>query len=154
MALQTWKSRGGLTLPSMSARELMVADPVSLPRTATIRGALNLLTAKGLDAAPVINDAGRPVGVVSESDILTHISEQQFGVRQALEAALIADIMTPVVISIVPDAPAERVVEEMVAHKVQRLYVVDGAGILLGVIGAMDVLRHLQTETSLAAHQG
>lgn len=50
-------------------------------------------------------------------------------------------------------APAERVVEEMVAHKVHRLYVADGAGILLGVIGAMDVLRHLQAETSLAAHQ-
>jgi CBS-domain-containing membrane protein len=54
--------------------------------------------------------------------------------------------MTPAVFGVSPDTPAHRVVSEMVGLKVHRLFVVDAAGALVGVISAMDVLKHLKFE--------
>jgi CBS domain-containing protein len=44
---------------------------------------------------------------------------------------------------VAPDTLAGKVVSEMVSLKVHRLFVVDDDGILVGVISALDVLRHL-----------
>jgi CBS domain-containing protein len=52
--------------------------------------------------------------------------------------------MTPAIFSVAPDTAASRVVEEMLALKVHRLFVVDSDGTLVGVITALDVLRHLR----------
>jgi CBS domain-containing protein len=51
--------------------------------------------------------------------------------------------MTPAVFSVPPETPVGKVVEEMLALKVHHLFVVDGDGVLVGVISALDVLRHL-----------
>src|SRR5262245_19873543 len=57
---------------SLRARDMMSANPVSIHRDAGIREALELLTDRGFGAAPVIDEAGRPIGVVSRTDILIH----------------------------------------------------------------------------------
>ena len=56
----------------------------------------------------------------------------------------VKEIMTPVVFSVAPDTPVRRVVEEMLALKVHRLFVVDGGGVLVGVVSATDILKHLE----------
>ncbi|MCI0464260.1 MAG: CBS domain-containing protein [Gemmataceae bacterium] len=43
-----------------------------------------------------------------------------------------------------PETPAAKVVEKMLALKVRRLFVVDGDGVLIGVISAIDVLGNLR----------
>jgi CBS domain-containing protein len=55
----------------------------------------------------------------------------------------VRDLMTPVVFSVHLEAPASKVVEEMLTLKVHRLFVVDEIGVLVGVITALDVLRHM-----------
>jgi CBS-domain-containing membrane protein len=108
-----------------------------------------LFTEKGITAAPVIDEAGHPVGVVSRSDLLVHQCEsckhRDDSAPTAAEGT-IADLMTPAVFGVSPDTPAHRVVSEMVGLKVHRLFVVDAAGALVGVISAMDVLKHLKAE--------
>jgi CBS domain-containing protein len=52
-------------------------------------------------------------------------------------------MMTPAVFSVLPSTPAARVIADMVALKVHQIYVVDDGGVLIGVISALDVLRHL-----------
>jgi len=64
-----------LALQAESAAELMTANPVSVRENATLREALVLLIDKGFSAAPVIDNAGRPVGVLSRSDLLVHDRE-------------------------------------------------------------------------------
>jgi CBS-domain-containing membrane protein len=59
---------------------------------------------------------------------------------------MVADVMTPVVFSVQLDTPANEVVYQLLKLKVHRLFVVDKAGALVGVISAMDVLRHLASE--------
>jgi CBS domain-containing protein len=51
--------------------------------------------------------------------------------------------MTPTVFCVHADTPAEKLVENMLALNVRRLFVVDDAGVLVGVVSAFDVLRGL-----------
>lgn len=134
-----------LTLDTRTASDLMTPSPVSLREDATFHEAVALLTGRGISAAPVIDEAGRPVGVLSLADIVIHDRESGFHVERP-GLTRVRDMMTPVVFSIAPDAPAWRVVGDMVALKVHRLFVVDTDGVLTGVISALDVLKHLHPE--------
>ncbi len=51
--------------------------------------------------------------------------------------------MTPAVFCVHADTPAAKVVDKMLALNVRRLFVVDDAGVLVGVVSAFDVLRGL-----------
>ena len=65
-----------LRLYAETAADLMVVNPISLRADANVREALVLLTDKGFSAAPVIDEAGRPVGVLSRGDLLVHDREK------------------------------------------------------------------------------
>ncbi|SRR5579883_1075932 len=157
-----------LTLKADTAADLMTPNPISIRAEASVGEAVALLTDKGFSAAPVIDTAGRPVGVLSRADILAHDRQaltrgtasdyyqrsqlalaenetsQAEGASRPADTFRAGDIMTPVVLSVRPDTPARRVVEDMVGYQVHRLFVVDDGGILVGVISALDVLKRLR----------
>jgi len=159
-----------LALWAQTAADLMMSNPMSIRADATVREAIEVLTDHGFSAAPVIDEAGRPLVVISRADILIHDREK--GAKQeapayyeradlttgagehlgpgfhveAVDTALVRDIMTPAVFSVAPDTPAASVVEQLVELKVHRLYVVEEDGTLVGVITALDILRHLRAE--------
>jgi len=147
-----------LTLEAVTAAELMSENPISIRAEASIMEAVALLTDRGFSAAPVIDEAGRPVGVVSRADILVHDREfhrapvlpearsmpEGFGVEDC-DPGKVEDIMTPGVFAVSPDTPVASVVEQMLALHVHQLFVVDDQGLLVGVISTLDVLRHLKT---------
>ena len=58
-----------LVLRAQTAEELMVPNPISLRAEAGVAEAIKLFTEKGIAAAPVIDEAGRPIGVISRSDL-------------------------------------------------------------------------------------
>jgi len=158
-----------MVLEAETAAELMTPNPVSVRDIATVRDGVKLLIDKGISAAPVIDNAGRPVGVLSRTDILIHNREKveylepmpEYFSKEELhtgwedlstgfqvekvDKTRVHELMTPVVFSVRPDTPARKVVEEMVALKVHRLFVVDSGGVLVGVISALDVLRFLHS---------
>lgn len=149
-----------LVLSARTAEELMIPNPISLRAEAGISEAIALFTEKGITAAPVIDEAGHPIGVVSRSDLLVHQREcamhrddyffaPTFDTRDAAQtgpAGTVADLMTPAVFGVSPDTPASRVVNDMVGLHVHRLFVVDSDGALVGVISAMDVLKQLRPQ--------
>ncbi len=149
-------------LHAETAAELMTPNPISLRDTATIREAVKLLTGRGFSAAPVIDAAGRPVGVLSRTDLLVRngelaetmdplvgLNEERVDLTLEsgadLDAALVRDHMTPVVFSVTPETPAQRVIDDMLSLHVHRLFVVDKAGVLVGVIAMVDILKYLRT---------
>jgi CBS domain-containing protein len=158
-----------LELRADTAAELMMPNPVSIRDNCLVREAVVLLTTKGFSAAPVIDEAGRPIGVLSRSDILVHDRESvqhlkhaeffheaelktEVGERlprgfqvEGVDKTRVRDLMTPAVFAVAPDAPAAKVIEEMLSLRVHSLFVVDGNGVLVGVISALDVLRHLRS---------
>ena len=154
-----------LTLHAGTAGDLMMSNPVSIRENASVHEAIVLFTKKGFSAAPVIDDAGRPVGVVSLSDVIIHDrtkiewgarASDRFKSEDAVngeprseiqvaddDTTRIGELMTPAVFSVSPDTATAKVIKEMLALKVHHLYVVDADGVLVGVISALDVLRHL-----------
>ena len=64
-----------LVLQAQTAADLMTPNPVSIRDTATLADAVALLTDKGFSGAPVIDEAGHPIGVVSRADIVAHDRE-------------------------------------------------------------------------------
>src|SRR5262245_27204091 len=61
---------------NMTAQEMMTPNPHSIREHATLDEAITFLIDKGFRAAPVIDDSGRPVGVISQSDIVIHDREK------------------------------------------------------------------------------
>lgn len=169
MRIHTAGTGQRLYLDAATAADLMTPNPVSIRASAPLKDAVVLLTDKGYSAAPVIDDAGQAIGVISRTDILMHDRESSaalaapeyyqtsdldtrrsgttsFERAQRSQRACVRDVMTPVVFSVSRHLPAARVVEEMLALNVHRLFVVDDGDVLVGVISMRDVLRHLQPE--------
>jgi CBS domain-containing protein len=165
----TLKSPGAaLKLDNLTAADLMAPNPISIAATANVQEALMLLTDKNFSAAPVIDDGGRPIGVISRSDLLIHDREQGHKVAlsadyyldtdiarenraipegyqvESIDPTTVFDIMTPAVFSVCPDTPVSKVVSEMIGLHVHRLFVIDEDGTLIGVISTMDLLKRLQ----------
>jgi CBS domain-containing protein len=147
--------RPPLLLRARAAAELMTPNPVSLRETVTAGEAAAFLTERGISAAPVINEAGAPVGVLSQTDLVVHDREtvESLASRRrrgensrqlSEEEDLVRDLMTPTVFTVRLEAPAAQVVEDMLALRVHRLFVVDGGGVLVGVVTATDILRRLE----------
>jgi CBS domain-containing protein len=143
-----------VTLDAGTAAGLMTANPVSIRKSATTSEAARLFTERRISAAPVIDEAGRPVGVVSSSDLVRFEGEKaQFGLsvcdpaggngKAGGEELPITAVMTPKVYAVRRGATAAEVVRAMLECRVHRLFVVDSGGVLVGVISALDVIRHL-----------
>jgi CBS-domain-containing membrane protein len=160
--------RSPLVLEAATAADLMTPEPVTIAANATLKEAILLLADRRISAAPVVDDAGRAIGVVSLRDIVEHDREtvrhapqapEYFTRRDLARAAgeelpggyqvesvdrtRACDLMTPVVFSVRPEASAEQVVQRLVNMKIHRLFVVDGDGVLVGLISTTDVVRNL-----------
>jgi CBS-domain-containing membrane protein len=130
-----------LTLRAATAAEIMTPGPVSLHLTATVDEATTFLTEKAFGAAVVIDEAGHPIGVVTKTDVLVHARQRRPGLEP--DDTPVTEFMTPAVFSVRPDTPARSVVEQLLALNVHHLFVSDAAGVIIGVISPVDVLRKL-----------
>jgi predicted transcriptional regulator len=159
-----------LVLKADSAKELMSPNPISIQAKATVNEATALLVERGFHAAPVVDDAGRPMGVISTGDILRHDREytrhlervpQYYSVSElrlpsgehmpedgyhveSVDHTLVSDIMTPAVFAVPLHATPDLIVKSFNEMHVHRLFVVDSAGVLVGVISTLDMLRKLE----------
>jgi CBS domain-containing protein len=159
-----------VVLHADTAADLMTPNPISLREEASLHEALMLFAEKGFSAAPVIDESGRPVGVLSQSDIIVHdrekvdylpaapdfYSKAELTTRagehlhgfqvEKVDRTRVGDMMTPAVFSVRTDTPAARVIEQLLVLNVHRLFVVDNDDVLVGVISATDIIRHLRPE--------
>jgi CBS domain-containing protein len=136
----------------VTVADLMTQKPLSIRDTATVWDAICFLTGNGFSAAPVVDGAGRPVGVLSRADLIIHDRDLARQLRTAQADAPLAacatdptpvrHVMTPFVILAAPETNAEEAARQMVTCKVHRLFVVDDEGVLTGVLSALDLLRH------------
>jgi len=112
--------------------EVMRRTAVAL-RPAVARGvAADALRSRGAPAAPVVDGEGRPIGVVTESDLL-----------RARSGAKVADAMVKVALSVPETAAIGRAASLMAAHRADRVTVVSDDGVIVGVLTATDIVSWL-----------
>jgi CBS domain-containing protein len=94
--------------------------------------AADALRARGVAAAPVVDGEGRPVGMVSEADLL-----------RARTGAKVQDAMRRVALAVRETATLAAAASLMAAHGAERLPVVSDDGGVVGVLTAGDVVAWL-----------
>lgn len=116
-----------------------------LPET-TIKDAAKTMMDRGVSGAPVTDEAGVVLGVISRSDLLRVITEgrsKSDATSQLLniESSPVKDSMTATPVTVSPDATVLEAARTMYGPRLNRLLVVDEAGQLLGLITSTDVVR-------------
>ncbi len=132
-----------LKLKAKRAVDLMTPNVLTLHEDTTVPEAAAFLSARNIHAALVIDAASRAVGVLSQTDLVKHGCAREEAPDAAKDRTPVREIMTHAVFSVAPATPASTVVDAMLSLGVHRLFVLDGDGHALGVISALDVLRHL-----------
>ena len=156
----------------MRATEVMTAPVVTLNEDVLLREAARILSDEHIGGAPVVDHRGEPLGVVSLFDIVNDLAglertpgepggfyrqgkvrfsepeelEEDVGDEAAPEAeTTVADIMAPGIIGVPESANLGDVARLLREKQIHRVFVMDVAGRLLGVISTMDILRVLGT---------
>src|SRR5690606_33871324 len=88
-------------------------------------------------AAPVINQAGRAIGVVALTDIVRHSISAAEGASLDLQ---VREVMNDEVLFVRPETPIREVVEDLIKCDVKRLFVADENDVMVGVISTVDLL--------------
>jgi len=132
---------------------VMTATPVVATELTGFKEIAELLAKHRISALPVVDKAGRLVGVVSEADLLLKETFAPGADRPLLESgrkrrerakagALVArDLMTSRAVAIGPAAPITEAARVMHDMNVKRLPVVDGDGRVIGIVTRGDLLR-------------
>jgi len=134
------------TLPT--AADLMQRRLHTVRPDAKIEDAVRLLLDKGHAAAPVVDAAGKLVGVVSEHDCIRVLVE---AIAEGWPAGLVRDHMTQPVEAVAPDTDALVLADRFNQGRHRRLLVVED-GRLVGLIARRDLVRGLEAMERSHAH--
>jgi len=136
-------------------RDFMTAPAVAVREGDSIATAWDLMLERGLKALPVVDAAGRPVGLISDNDLMERTGlVQRLGIAERLDAATLAawraaiaaqgttlgEVMSRPAVTLRADSPLGQAAAMMAKQDVKRLPVVDGDGRLAGMLSRVDVL--------------
>jgi CBS domain-containing protein len=154
------------------ARDIMNPEVLCAQQSWSIRRLAGFLSEHQISGAPVVDDDGNILGVVSVSDIALYVSrnltdlgsahqrsdyfvsgwESRLGpedmedrVGLSIERPLqesVKTIMTSAVYSVEEDCPIFEMAEIMMRHRIHRLLVTRGS-LLVGIVSSLDLLRLL-----------
>jgi CBS domain-containing protein len=131
--------------------DVMTTDTAVVPEAARYKEIVATLRRHGVSSAPVLDRAGRVVGVVSEADLLDRQTTRELPsgtIRLAWKlrqwsraaAATAADLMTAPAVTVSPEQPIAEAARLMESRRLRRLPVTDAQGRLAGVVSRADVL--------------
>jgi predicted transcriptional regulator len=101
---------------------------------------VDVLLAKQIAGAPVLNDKKELVGLIDDKDCLKVLFDIAYH-NQPVITSTVADYMTNVMKTISVDANIVEVADTFLSTKYKRLLVVDKDGKLKGQISRQDILR-------------
>ena len=144
------------------AKDIMTKRVVTIRNKETVHDALLLMVENRLAALPVVNQAGRCVGVISQSDLIAEardkdleneelaaghsLAELIFGATSfdELTSERVEDMMSDQVVMAAPDELVTSVADKMLGQQVHHIPVVDGQENLVGIVSTMDILAALR----------
>ncbi len=146
--------------------EIMTRDVQTVSPQTPVREALQLLVRGRFRALPVVDEERRPVGILTDGDLLAQLDLPSAGVQRELTQDELAGELGRVAANSVVGAVMARdplVIQEetrvrdavrlMAERKVKRLPVVDRGGRLVGMVSRLDVLGAL-AQPPVTEHAG
>ncbi len=146
----------------LTARDIMTRDIITVTEESTVKELARILTSNQISGVPVINDRGRLVGVVTESDLIfqtkkVHIPtvitildsvfylenpDKMGDEMKKMAGTRVKDILTSSPITVTEETPLDEIATIMSEKNFHTLPVVN-KDILVGVIGKKDIIRTL-----------
>ena len=142
----------------MRVADVMTPEVVTTRPGTPFKQLVAALVDNDVSALPVVGDDGRPVGVVTEADLMSRASYGRVR-RRALavvaeslagrdpawlrksEGLTAAELMTTPIATASPDDDVRVAARRMQERRVKRLLVVEPGGRLVGIVSRHDVLR-------------
>lgn len=134
-------------LKSVKVRDYMTSDLVTLTADMDLFRAIDRLLIHQISGAPVLDEQGHLIGLLSEGDCLKGILAGSYFEEVG---GTVASVMTVVVETIDADADIVKAAEHFIRMRRRRLPVVD-EGRLVGQISRRDILRAMQKYNEHAA---
>ncbi len=128
-----------LNLTVLAGRRQVVSvakrSVTSLPAHSSLMQALNLMQAQRASCVVIVEEE-KPVGIVTERDVVRFYAREPERVSVTL-----AEVMTAPVQTIPSDATINEAAEQMLAKRLRHLAVVDGAGKMVGLVSEHDLTQ-------------
>src|SRR6516162_4675105 len=142
----------------MKARDVMVSPVITVGDNDTVRDVAKLLIAKRVSAVPVVNGAGKLVGIVTEADLMRRVeagTEHSYswwlcfflGDRAIAadyvksHAVKVTDIMTRDVKTADPETPLHEVADLFEEHHIKCVLIVSKGGDLVGIVSRANIIQ-------------
>jgi predicted transcriptional regulator len=137
------RSADNPSLDSIRVRDVMTQDVVTVQVDMPLNDLVRLLDFEQIGGAPVVDRAGRLLGVASATDVM----RESAGLPASFEAASlnVRDVMTPATFTVRPDATLRELARFLVRGGVHRALVLEDER-LIGVVTAFDVVRAIAGE--------
>ena len=123
------------------------SNPESTSKDASIREAAKQMEATGVGCLVVVDDHGRPGGLVTDRDLVL----RGLAPGRNPDRLLVGDVMSPLHAKAREATPVETAVLRMGIDGIRRLPVVDAHGALAGMFTYDDALRLVASQLSLVA---
>lgn len=130
----------------MMVAELMQQRVQSVAPDMSVAELVRVMADAHVSGLPVVDSAGRVVGVVTSTDVLQASAEAGDERARAglFRNTTASDLMTRQPLTIAPDADVREAAQQMLYAEVRRLFVVE-AGQLVGVISQTDIAHAMGT---------
>ncbi len=152
----------------LTAKDIMTAPVVTLSPSMEIVAAAKILMDKHISGAPVIDDYGTIIGILTRDDLIMqqkklplpsyfvildalipiHSTSQVEKEVEKIAATTVEHAMTSPPVTVRLDTPIEDLASIMVDRKIHTLPVLNDDGDLLGIIGKEDIVRTLVPDRS------
>lgn len=124
---------------------VMMASPVVIAEDATVVEAAQRMQQLALRHLPVVAD-DRLVGIISDRDLRGPMVGTKGTVPPSTTS--VAAIMSREVVTARPTESLGAAAQRMVEHRVGALLIVDGEGVLRGILSYVDILARLGVEAA------
>ena len=116
-----------------------VSDLITFRPDQTIEEAIEIIIDKRISGAPVLDESGKLVGMLSEKDCLRIIVDQAYH-NLPIDSKKVSDYMTADVKTVPPDSDVVSAANQFLHSPIRRMPVVEN-GVLKGQISRRDILR-------------
>jgi CBS domain-containing protein len=146
----------------LTAKDVMTRRVLTIQGDALVSELVSLLSEHMITGAPVVDSAGKLVGVVSTTDVARQSAKRSikrdhppdfylhgwelidddvrsFSVEEESDQK-VQDIMTPVIFSVSENATVSEMADTMVGGRIHRLIVTDGEAVV-GIVTTLDLLK-------------
>ncbi|HZB17635.1 MAG TPA: CBS domain-containing protein [Nitrososphaeraceae archaeon] len=128
---------------SRPVSSIMTGEVITATADETIKTVCKLMYENDIGSIVIVkrtvDDANKPVGIITERDIVRQIGLSELFVVQAP----IRQIMSTPLVTIGPNNPIRDAIEIMQVKKIRRLVVIDDREKMVGIITIKDALKEM-----------